>query len=253
MVSLQGARRITGVGTAERDWCASGLLDGLRPLDLATCRAALVVAPHPDDETLAVGGVLARLSAARIPTDVVFVTDGERSHPRSTTTSAAVMRRRRVAESRAALGALSNGGAPLAASRLHVPDGRVAEAEDRVGRLLTGHLWPGRWCFATWERDGHPDHEATGRAARAACVATGGRFFAYPVWAWHWARPAELAPPLRHASVVLLPEDAIRRKEAAIAAYRSQIHAIGPGAGDAAVVPPPDLAHFRRPYEVVLA
>ena len=37
-------------GTAEAHWAASGLLEGLRPLDLKGLRRLIVVAAHPDDE-----------------------------------------------------------------------------------------------------------------------------------------------------------------------------------------------------------
>jgi LmbE family N-acetylglucosaminyl deacetylase len=37
---------------------------------------ALVVAPHPDDEVLGVGGTVARLAAAGVPVDVAVVTKG---------------------------------------------------------------------------------------------------------------------------------------------------------------------------------
>ncbi|MFC6083113.1 PIG-L deacetylase family protein [Sphaerisporangium aureirubrum] len=40
----------------------------------------LVFAPHPDDEVIACGGVVARLAAAGVPVTIVFATDGSRSH-----------------------------------------------------------------------------------------------------------------------------------------------------------------------------
>lgn len=46
-----------------------------QPLDLTLARKVLVFVPHPDDETLACGGTLARL-ASLCPVKVVLVTDG---------------------------------------------------------------------------------------------------------------------------------------------------------------------------------
>src|SRR6185312_3310618 len=49
-----------------------------------------------------------------------------------------------------------------------LPDGRLAEYEGRITQLLVEILAaaaPGTWCAATWRGDGHPDHEAVGRAA----------------------------------------------------------------------------------------
>src|SRR6201999_1296088 len=37
----------------------------------------LVVAPHPDDESLGTGGILQRLFAQKIPVRILFATNGE--------------------------------------------------------------------------------------------------------------------------------------------------------------------------------
>lgn len=44
---------------------------------LIECRAAIVFAPHPDDETLGCGGLLAAYAAAAIPVRVIIVTSGD--------------------------------------------------------------------------------------------------------------------------------------------------------------------------------
>lgn len=41
------------------------------------CQKALVFAPHPDDETLGCGGLLAAYQAAKIPTQAILVTSGD--------------------------------------------------------------------------------------------------------------------------------------------------------------------------------
>ncbi|MFO1326898.1 MAG: PIG-L deacetylase family protein [Rubrivivax sp.] len=46
------------------------------PLPLSDARRALVFAPHPDDESIGCGGLIARLVDARVPVRVVLVTDG---------------------------------------------------------------------------------------------------------------------------------------------------------------------------------
>lgn len=47
------------------------------PLALSGRPRVLVFAPHPDDETVALGGLLYRLAHARLPVRVVFVTSGD--------------------------------------------------------------------------------------------------------------------------------------------------------------------------------
>src|SRR5690606_38092378 len=43
----------------------------------------LVIAPHPDDETLGCGGVIALATCRNVRVHTVFVTDGGASHPNS--------------------------------------------------------------------------------------------------------------------------------------------------------------------------
>jgi len=49
----------------------------VRPLSLPASPRAIVFAPHPDDETIAVGGLLHRWAHAGIPLRVVFMTNGD--------------------------------------------------------------------------------------------------------------------------------------------------------------------------------
>ena len=250
MVSGRQDRAIVGSGTSEADWQAWPVLDRLPALAVDGCRRAVVVAPHPDDETLALGGLIATLLAAGTPVVVVAVTDGEASHPQSTKVTPDELGRRRVAETAAALAVLGDGlpGA-IQVQRLQLPDGSLTEPRiaEHLGRLLQ----PADWCFTTWEGDGHPDHERTGLAARTACERTGARLLGYPVWTWHWAAPGDTRVPWQLAHRLPMTSDAHRRKAEAIACYASQTRPLGPAAGDAPVLPPDDLAHFTRQHEIV--
>jgi LmbE family N-acetylglucosaminyl deacetylase len=227
---------ITGRGTAEAEWGAA--LDPLPPLDLPATGRTVVVAPHPDDETLAVGGLVAMLLAAGREVLVVAVTDGEASHP-----GVLGLAERRTDEATRALAALGGG----SRVRLGLPDGGVDD--EGVADALVPLLRGVNWCLAPWEGDGHPDHEATGRGARVAAARTGARLLAYPVWTWHWAMPGDPRVPWHRARRVALDPAAHRRKRAALRCFPSQTT---PQHGAPAVVPPEDVAHFLRPYEVVL-
>jgi len=96
---------ILGRGTAEARWQQWGRL-GTLPLVSAADLGPdlLVVAPHPDDEVLGAGGLLALAGG-----EVVAVTDGEASHPRSDAVDPADLVAARRAETAVALGLLGRG------------------------------------------------------------------------------------------------------------------------------------------------
>ena len=236
---------IEGAGTAEDTWRDWAVVAGWPALPLDPATPPLVVAPHPDDEVLGAGGLLAMLDDA----EVVVVTAGEASHPGSTVHTQARLAAIRREETTEALRRL---GLPETAVRhLGQPDGGVDE--DALTEHLTARLTPGRWCLATWRGDGHPDHEAVGRAAASACAATGAILLEYPIWTWHWAEPDDDRVPWDRARRIDLPAPVRAAKAHAVAAFRSQITALGPEPGDAPVLPAHVLARFARPIEVIFA
>jgi LmbE family N-acetylglucosaminyl deacetylase len=226
-------------GTPEDEWKSLPVFPAL-PVDPAG--PPLVVAPHPDDEILGVAGLMAMLGRA----DLAAVTDGEASHPGSAVHTPAALAAIRRAETAEALSRLGSTGA---VHRLGHPDGGIDE--EWLGAQLAGLLAPGRWCLATWSEDGHPDHEAVGRAAARACAATGARLLEYPIWMWHWARPGDPSVPWERARRIDLTEAAVAAKASAIAAFPSQIAPLSPAPADAAILPPNVLDHFARPFETV--
>ena len=201
------------------------------------------MAAHPDDEVLGAGGLMSLLAAAGTRLRLVAVTDGERSHRGHG--SPAALARRRVAETAAALRALGAGSAEVI--RLGLPDGRLARREDELAAELAPLVTGFDLCLAPWDRDLHPDHEAAGRAARRASP---GPLYCFPVWMWHWARPADSRVPWERALRVPLPPGAAGRKRAAITCFASQTEDRGHGLGP--VLAPGMIAHFTRAMEVLL-
>jgi LmbE family N-acetylglucosaminyl deacetylase len=166
--------------------------------------------------------------------------------PSVTAGVAARLAERRAAEAVSGLRRLGVG--PGARTRLGVDDGGVAARETDVVDHLAARLGP-RWlCVAPWRHDGHPDHDASGRAAAVAAAATGAHLVEYPVWAWHWADPESDDLPWSRCRRVGLPRAVREAKAAAIAAFVSQTTPTP--AGGPPVLPPGVLRRFRRPFEV---
>ena len=96
---------------------------------------------------------------------------------------------------------------------------------------------PGTWCAATWRGDGHPDHEAVGRAAATAVERTGAVLVEYPVWMWHWALPGDPDVPWYRAHTVPLDTRRHRTQKRCGAVLSKPVRAgrSGWGAGPAAV------------------
>ena len=256
MSRASGAHPIDAPGTDERSWAAwpwlsmlaSPGLAGTGPAatglaGLAEVRSAVIVAAHPDDEVLGVGGLLSMLAAARARLRLVAVTDGERSHRGHGSPGA--LARRRTAETGAALRALGAQGAEVI--RLGLPDGGLAEREDELTAALAPLAAGFDLCLAPWDRDLHPDHEAAGRAARKAAP---GFFYSFPVWMWHWASPADPQVPWDRALRVPLAPRTVSRKRSAITCFASQTEDRGHGLGP--VLTPGMIAHFTRTVEVLL-
>ncbi len=185
---------IDAPGTAEEEWRSWRLLDELPVLDIGGWSSVVVVAAHPDDEVLGVGGLLAMLAAARTRLRLVAITDGEASHPGMDRATAGQLAERRAAETSMALGRL---GAAAEIVRLGIPDTGVSRREPEVREALRELVSGFRLCLAPWDGDMHADHEAAGRAARGACAAAGTGLLSYPIWTWHWAHPGDSRVPWR--------------------------------------------------------
>jgi LmbE family N-acetylglucosaminyl deacetylase len=241
--------RLDGAGTPERVWRRSSSLAMLPALDERWPQRAVVVSPHPDDDVLGAGGLLRRLANAGTNLTLIGVTSGEASHPRSMMVTPTGLARRREAESRTAYRRL---GIDPHTERLGIPDGQVAGHADVLTGAIAEHLEPGTWCVAPWRADGHPDHDAAGRAAESACAASGSHLVSYLVWTWHWASPDDdRVPWSRAARLVLGPVDQWRKRRA-VAAYDSQIRPLSLSPDDAAILPPGELSHHLRRFEVLL-
>ena len=216
------SKPLTRGGTPVPIWLAALDRGAPPPLDLTGCTGLVVVAPHPDDETLGLGATIAQLVASGVDVQVVSVSDGGAARPGASLSEQLRLEATRKHELCRAAGILGIG-PPIS---LGLPDGQLADREDALTDTLVNILEdvaPGTWCAATWRGDGHPDHEAVGRAAADACARTGATLLEYPVWMWHWASPADSEVPWDRAYSAPLPRWAVTRKRLAAHCFRSQL------------------------------
>ena len=203
-------------------------------LALEPTERAVVVAPHPDDETLGAGGVVATMGRAGGEVTVLAVTDGEASHP-----DVPGLGTRRRREQRRALHHL---GWRVVCDRLAVPDGEVVAHAGLLADALTALVDAATTVVAPWRGDGHPDHDACGEVAHRVAAAAGARLLSYPIWLWQWAPATALdGLPVRRLD---LGDEVHRSKGEALAAFRSQLE------GDDPILTADVLARAAWPWEV---
>ncbi|ROS30791.1 LmbE family N-acetylglucosaminyl deacetylase [Cellulomonas sp. PhB150] len=235
-------------GTPVEVWDADDRLGRVPGLARPTGRT-VVVAAHPDDETLGAGGLLRELSAAGRPADVVVVTDGAGSHPGSPTLTPADLVRLRAAEVREAVSLLSPG------SRVRLlgfPDGAVREHRAEVAAALRDALGadPVTTMVSTWRGDGHRDHRVVGEICAELATEVGAQLWEYPLWMWHWANPDHADVPWDRLRALPLDDRAVVLKRRAVARHATQTQAWSGAPEDAAPLHPAFLRHADRDVEV---
>ena len=217
----------------------------------------VVISPHPDDESLGVGGLIAAATAARQDVRIVLITDGSGSHPRSATYPRDRLVALRKAEAAAAVDIL--GVAPDGVSHLDLPDTAAPLAgpafEAAVAHIASVVRDAGASrLLCTWGHDPHCDHEAAAAMARAVKRRLPGlALWSYPIWGLHLLPPdAEVeAPLLSGVRIVIAPWLATKR--AAIAAHASQITTLIDDDPTGFHFTPELLAPFLRSYETLIA
>lgn len=214
-------------------------------------RSLTVVAPHPDDDVLGCGALIARV-APRMDVHVIYVTDGAASHGGSRTYPPRRLRDVREREARRGLHALGVATSPLF---LRWPDGTVPNAADPcAGPLLAAldaAIPDGEVAVAApWRRDPHRDHRAVyslvravlDRRPRALCVE-------YPVWTGTLGGPADAPLPGEGSAVELETGPWLRAKTAALHEHRSQRGVLINDAATAFVLPDDLVRRALGPVE----
>lgn len=234
-------------GTSTSDgWGAWGGLDDLRPARWGPPGRCVIVAAHPGDEVLGLGGTIQTLVTGGHAVEVVTMTGDP-------------------ADARRALDLLGVG--PIPVVSLAETDGTPGTGNDtEVGTESSGaagraarlaqHLAGASWCVSTWRNDGQPDHEQAGATARQAAEAAGVPLAEYFVHTWEWAQPGDERVPWSDARRSAFDARVLARKEAALTRYRTtRAHSTGgvpAGDGGHVRLTPELRARLLQSFEVVL-
>lgn len=242
-------RAFQGAGTNESvwlPWLASQPVKSMSISELCPDASRLVVvAPHPDDEILACGGLLALRAERGLSSLVVAVTNGEASHGTNNPQACVHLGQIRANESYGGLRVL--GLSPSCVVRLGIPDGKTTDLIFAITIKLFALLRPSDVIVTTWSLDGHPDHEAVSEASRQAASKAGCRLLEAPVWMWHWGTPNDLCIPWDRLVALDLSERSLGAKKRALSHHRSQLQDRGKGL--AAVLPPSIVERAARRKE----
>ncbi len=122
-----------------------------RPLDF------LVVAPHPDDAELGMGGTIAKMVAEGWRVGILDLTSGE-----PTPHGSEVRRRQETLKATEILGVAWRGNAGLPNRKLEP----TLEARELIASYF--RVLQPRWIFAPYWEDAHPDHVAATQLIEAA-------------------------------------------------------------------------------------
>lgn len=221
--------------------------------DLRTPGRIVVIAPHPDDESLGCAGLLADIWQGGGAAHVICFTDGAASHPDSRTHPPHRLRETRERELEDAVQIL--GGRPGDVTYLRFPDGashRVHGPGQDAMRALNDVIDRHRpaCVLAPSPLDLHCDHQAAADAAREVCALRPCiQLGFYPVWS-AWTAPGRRPPQPPGTRVVRRDHRWRDRKRAAIEAHASQRGLVVRDDPEGFVMPPGFETHFIRSPEL---
>ena len=199
--------------------------------NLVTTGHLLVLAPHPDDETLSSGATVQRTLSGGGKVTIVLATDGRYGDPEAVAPEPmATIRRDELEHAIAVLGL-----APSSLVMLGFEDATLSRNEDRLAEALHAVIVMAQpeVLIAPCPWDLHPDHAALGRVTRRILAGRPVQHLEYLVWCWdqpsrlvgylarrtrvtrgHWTFPAR--------PVLVDGTDYVDKKAEALACHSSQ-------------------------------
>jgi LmbE family N-acetylglucosaminyl deacetylase len=195
--------------------------------DITHIRKALVIAPHPDDESLGCGGLLAILAERNCEVMVVFVTDGGASHRNSPSWSRMRLAAQRQKEANAALSELGLGRAGRLFLNLRDADMPAVCSNDwtsAVARLSSVlKTFKPDLVLLPWRRDPHCDHRAShALAMQAMRLHQPATILEYTIWLDELGRDEDHPSPREATRFEVDIRTCLEAKKRAIAMHLTQ-------------------------------
>lgn len=216
----------------------------------------LVIAPHPDDETLGCGGLISLCMRRGQRLHVVFVTDGGASHRNSILwdrSRLAACRETEAAEALTRLGAGACG-----RSFLRLPDADMPAphtvSHDRAKASLMAiirELRPGL-VVVPWRRDPHCDHRDAWSLTMDCLDATdqSAEVLEYAVWLDELGSPEDHPRDTEMERVAIDVSSELASKRDAVMAHRSQLGELITDDPSAFVLSQQTIARLTGPEEI---
>lgn len=217
-------------------------------------RGIVVIAPHPDDESLGCGGLICQAVDSGLLVRIIFVSDGTGSHPNSAAYPPRILRGLRQQEATAAAAKLGLDRDALIFLNLpdrYVPvNGPLADwAIGVIGQTIADAQ--AYSVFVTWDEDPHCDHAAAYQLAYNAIISLPAvTLYAYPTWSWLKINSDEIGYAPKGFRLAISAQ--LDRKRQAIMQHRTQTSSLIQDDPTGFTIPSEFLETMLQPYETFL-
>lgn len=217
--------------------------------------AIIILAPHPDDESLGCGGLIQFLVEQSVPIWVCFVTSGGASHRNSILYPPQILSEVREQEAINACEILGVNSEKIIFLREN--DSQLYKLqEDEKAKVVSRLSMYLKECnvdslILPWRRDPHPDHIASYELGKQAAeiVNQDIQIVEYPIWLWKNSQPADW-PLFDEVEIFRIDISAgLSKKKDAIFAHESQTSELIKDDSQGFILTEDLLAPFLTPNE----
>lgn len=233
------------------------LCDQATLINIHNINTVMVLAPHPDDESLGCGGFIAMLTAQNKKVFVVFITDGSMSHPNSKKYPADKLAALRRKEALDALKELNVDTANIFFMNekdraLPAPGETGFNANTEELQTLINFCNPDL-ILVPYEKDPHPDHRATWQMLNHIRKKNAAAFsiLEYIIWLYNLGEEKDL--PEQHCEWLYADiTDYLNQKHKAVFRHVSQTTHLIDDDPTGFILTPDVLQHFNYTKEYFL-